>query len=148
MTLLLLFNQPVAAVTLSPPLHTDPDSFFPPLVEAGPVALAPAPHTNTPTFFPASIGAGEVTLAPAPYTNAQTFFPAAVAAGPVSLSPTPFTNSQIFYAPAAQATITLLPTLATNAPTSPTPTVVQGTDTTLLPPFFRKTAYVAIVTQA
>lgn len=116
------------AVTLSPALYTNDQTFFAhEVVQAGgPQDLQPGLYTNTQTFYTQAVSS-TYALTPAIYDNAQTFYGPTVSAGPVTLLPGLYGNLQTFYVAAVvPGAIALTAARLDNAQTFYGPTVTQG----------------------
>jgi len=107
--------------TLTPPLHTNSQSFYSPAVSqsSAPQSLTASLFTSSSTIFVPTVQASKAlsaglfsnantpysptvtatkTLATSFYSNAQAFYPPAVSVGAVSISPPLYSNTPTFYA--------------------------------------------------
>ena len=107
--------------TLTPPLHTNSQSFYSPAVSqsSAPQSLTASLFTSSSTIFVPTVQASKAlsvglfsnantpysptvtatkTLATSFYSNAQVFYPPAVSVGAVSISPPLYSNTPTFYA--------------------------------------------------
>ena len=131
----------VGAVTLTPSLYSNTQTFYSPTV-AGvgpPQELTPSLYTNTETFYTHTVAAGAVTLLPSLYTNDNTIYSATVTTGPVTLQPALYSNSQTYYTHnIAIGASTLVPELYTNTNVFYS-AVVTGAGSLLAPALYSNT---------
>ena len=111
------------APNLAPPLYSDADSFFAPIVTTGGVTVSAAVYTDADTFHSAAVAA-RYALTPALYSDADTFFAPAVTVGAAALTPSLFTDVDAFFpATVSRGAVTLAPALYADADAFFAPTV-------------------------
>ena len=136
--------------TLTPPLHTNSQSFYSPAVSqsSAPQSLTASLFTSSSTIFVPTVQASKAlsaglfsnantlysptvtatkTLATSFYSNAQVFYPPAVSVGAVSISPSLYSNTQTFYPQTVSVgSVSISPPLYSNTQTFYPQTVSVG----------------------
>ena len=136
--------------TLTPPLHTNSQSFYSPAVSqsSAPQSLTASLFTSSSTIFVPTVQASKAlsaglfsnantlysptvtatkTLGTSFYSNAQVLYPPAVSVGSVSISPPLYSNTQTFYPQTVSVgSVSISPPLYSNAQTFYPQTVSVG----------------------
>src|SRR5215211_5102870 len=84
-------------------------------LSSGAVSLTPALYVDTDTFFAPTVAAGAVSLTPSLYADSETFFAPIVADGAVNLAPSLYLDAETFFTPTASATYALTAALFVDA---------------------------------
>jgi len=131
------------AQTLTPPLHSNAQVFYPPAVSVGAVSISPSLYSNTPTFYAHvlnQVGGPQNVVVPL-FNNTQTFYSPLLSPGAVSVTPSLYANAPTFYGLTVTTSKTLTASLFSNASELYEPIVsIAGGPQIVAPSLFSNTA--------